>query len=456
MQEISATNEDYNKYRSVWEQLYASMEGQFYIKSQGETFLPYPIAVNSDERLTEDFKTDYKIYIDNALFVEYTSEAVEDLTSSAFRKEPEIDPPPPDKLEYYDYPSDAKELTKQTLTYGRCFVLVDYPVVTEYDIEAVAYTEIYPPLSVINWETSRYSGKDTLTRVVLKEATTPDYQIYRELILEENIYKVRIYHDDEFIEEFIPQAGGATLTEIPGVFLGSTNNSAKVDKSPVISISNSNLAHYQTFAELMSTQTYLGHPQVAISNLPAGFNKQQKDEKISLQVGAGKALTMEGDDVKISLLEINPQTIHFETLKKLEQSMADTGLKLKSQTTSGVESSQTIKTKNSQYTSKLAAVVNNVELALEDVYRYISLFMGTPYEPDITLNKEFLEISADPQMVTTLSSAETVGTIPTGSTYTYTLDTELFVDEDPEKTIVTLDQGPDDTGTGPIDDQSGI
>ncbi len=444
---ITDQHEDYTENQDDWKQILACSKGQRNIKKAQELYLPYPVAVLSTERQTEAFQEDYRIYLANAIFVEYQNEYVEDLTASAFRKEPQIEPAAPTALEYYDYSVVSKDLIKQTLEYGRVFILTDFPA--EASPEAVAYTETYPALSVINWETSRYTGVDRLVRVVLQEETLDEYTIYRELIIEDNIYKVRIYHDEEFQEEFIPSASGQTLTEIPGVFVGATTNSPNVDRSPVIGISNSNIAHYKTFAELMSTQTYSGHPQIAVSGLPAGFNKKMKEDNTTLKVGAGQILTIEGDDINISLLEINANTIHFDTLKKLEQSMQDMGLKLKSQTTSGVESSATLKTKNSDNTSKLAAIVNNVELALEQTYETLGMFMGVTYEPEITINKDFLDPSADPQLVSTLSSAEISDTVPAGTTTQYLIDSELLTFEDEEAVIDEIKNGQSDTGPLP-------
>ncbi len=438
--EITEKNIEYLDNYEDWLQIYACKKGQRYIKKQGSKYLPYPISMDNDARASTEFQEDYSIYLGNAVFVDYTAESIEDLVASAFRRDPEIEPPPPQKLEYYDYTSTAKELTDNVVSYGRVFIIADYPV--ESSTDAVAYTEIYPPDKVINWETNRYAGSDRLTRAVLIDGYTDDSSpktIYRELILEENIYKVRIYHDEEFQEEYIPLAQGSNLDAIPGTFVGALSNTSRVDKSPVLGISNLNIAHYKTFAELMYTQTYVGHPQLVATGLAPGFIKQANKNGMQLSVGASKVLTLEGETSDIKLLEINPNTIHFQTLDKLQTSMQDLGTKMKSQTSaSGVESSATLKTKNSENTSKLSAIVNNVENAVELIYSYLGLFMGITYEPIITINREFLDPTVDADLLSKISASEVVGTLPVGSTYTYLVSSELVTDPEQQATISKL------------------
>jgi len=454
-EDILRTHIDYDRFYNKWRLIERSLKGEEAIKKMREKYLPYPVALDADARETQEFKDDYEIYLQNAHYVEYTSEAVEDLVSSMFRRDIEIDPELPDVLSYFRYNEFFKDLATVVCAYGRAFVLTDYPPVDSLantrfdDKENFAYTAIYDALHVTNWDYNMRSGQMKLQRVVLREIDdtvkpNEDYVMvqYRELILEDGVYKVKIYRESGKNEEFVPRVNGKTLDYIPATFVGVTSNSPKVDKSPVIGIANSNLKHYQTWAELMATQTYLGHPQLVATGLPAGFNKKVQDSGITLNVGASKVLTIEGEDAKVDLLQISPDVIHYQTLEKLEHSMLEQGARIKSlNIKAGVESAEAMTIRHSSDVSKLGAIVENIEKAGEFVLEQLGAFMGVSYTPTVTINKSFFAPSVDSQMISTLQNAEVMGVVPAGTVYKYLLANEVISSEDPEKDIKVIEDG---------------
>ncbi len=380
-----------------WEQLQTCLKGERAVKSKKEKYLPFP--VSGVDQTTTEFTDMYAIYISGAHFVNFTEESRADLVNSAFREKPTIQPPTPAYIPL-KIPETSKALASSVISYGRSFLFTDYPSEFPSDVEPHPYLLVYNPLDILDWATATYAGDTNLTYVLLRELqprspsqdpTDQEYQ-YRELILEDNTFKVRLYldQDSEDYQEFIPKkANGQSFNVIPGTFVGATDNLPNVDQSPILGISNSNIHHYRTWAELSSTTVYLGSPTLALTGLPAGWIKAQEKNNSRIKIGADLALAIEGDSAKAELLEINSDLTHYKTIDKLEESMSEQGYALKSNMDkNGVESASAIMLRSSSQMSKLGAIINNVEEALNLVLVYASEFMGVP-APTVTLNKDF-------------------------------------------------------------------
>lgn len=444
MDEISKTSRTYKKFAKKWQQISLCLEGEEEVKDSGEVLLPYPVALLDIDRKDKEFVEAYKVYQQGAHFVEYTAESVDDLVASAFREEPTIDPEVPSELEYYDWEADAKEIVHKTVSYGNSFILVDYPTVEDptlaEDVDNLAFTVLYEPLDILDFTVSKRSGKHSLTRIVLREIdednTAEGKYIYRELLIVDGVYTIRVHSEIDGVvnvSEYIPTASGNKLTEIPGTFIGVTSNLPKIDKSPIIGISNSNIKHYQTWAELMWTQTYTGHPQMVLSGLQEGWNKEADKQDVKVKLDASNVLALEGENAKAELLEISGSNlVHFQTLEKLEQSMLEQGARIKVQNMkAGVESAEAITIRHSADVSKLGSVVSNVEDGLEKVFGWLSLFMNVSYDPKVEISRAFFTPTIDGALVASLSAAEVARTTPIGTTAKYLQKVELLDKDEP-------------------------
>lgn len=448
----------YLRFLSKWMRIADCIAGEETIKEAREKYLPYPLPVKDASRNTQEIRDIYEVFLVGAHFVEYTSEAVEDLVSAAFRRPMQIrdeegsEVELPESLVHLNLASVARDLVAGVGAYGRYFMLVDYPSLedtpTKQDDNAnKAYISLYTPLDIIDWEETYRSGESELTRVVLRELTVisegtqkrEDYK-YRDIQLkelEDGGYAVNVTtytpSTDENGEstytktEGLLKAAGKLLDEIPGLFVGTTSNTPRIDKSPVIGIANSNIKHYQTWAELMHTQTMIGHPHLVISGLPPGWNKQAEDTNYRLRLDAGEALTLEGDKSKAALMQIDTNNlIHFRTLEVLEQSMFEQGARIKAVSRkAGVESAQALKLRSSASMSKLAAIVVNVEEALAMALSWAAKYMGeeSNYKPHI--NKEFYSPEPDGNLLGNITASEVAGTAPRGTTIQYLKQIEL-------------------------------
>ncbi len=398
------SNQEYLDNSEDWQQLKDCIAGQRVVKQQLEKYLPYPIA--GVDKATDEFTNTYTVYLNGAHFVNFVAEAQSDLTNSAFRDDPTYSPNLSPEMEAVHPTQAVKKLTNTVVGYGRSFVFTDFPNVDQQtglsaQTEPHPYILVYNPLDVIDWATDEYAGDQTLSYVMLQELkprsadTSESKYQYRELLIEDSIYKVRIYQDQDSqgtaeYQEYIPtKSNGEHFDVIPGTFCGAVDNLPNVDTSPLLGISNSNIVHYQTWAELTSTTTYLGSPTLALTGLPPGWIKQQLKNDTSLRVGPDLALALEGDSAKAELLEINSDLTHYRTLEKLETAMSEQGYALKSSMDkSGVESATALMIRSGSQMSKLGAIINNVQAGMNTVLEYVAEFTGTS-PTTITLNKDF-------------------------------------------------------------------
>jgi len=433
-----SVHSEYNKSIGDWKQIETCLDGESFIKAEGEKYLPFPVALDADERKEADFKSQYSIYLAGAHYVNYTLQAVEDLVAGVFRKSPILEKVP-EELKYFDSKNFTKEAVEIVTSYGRSLVLVDYPTVEEEEGTTVAkenkdniraYTILYKPQDILDWQTKRVGGIEVLIMVLLREVvysdneegvSTESYR-YRKLSLdEEGLYLVEVKDDEETTTAtFKPVANGSRLDHIPATFIGSKNNTPRVNTSPIIGISNSNIKHYQTWAELDHIQTYAGHPMIAITGapkgfIPKGFIKEMKKNDIKMNVGASNALVLEGDQANANILTQASESniMHFKTLAELKSSMEEQGARIKESQGGQVESAEALTIKYSGDNSILASIAINVELATQFVYKELALFMNVNADnTTIVLNKTFIEKSADPAVMGAISSAVATGNLP--------------------------------------------
>jgi hypothetical protein len=451
---------DYIAFQSRWLQLKHCLEGEEAVKAERERYLPYPVRVDDEDKNSKEYQAMYELFLQGAHFVEFTAEAVEDLVSSAFRRPLELKRNAEvvteiEELDYIDFADVGKEVVSAVGAYGRVFLLVDYPSIETVpnmieDQNNKAYITLYPPLDVLNWRETKRSGKVELVRVVLREidevaiAKSEDAEtgtadvkyMYRELIIEDGIYKIKIYREDQDVKTIIPLANGEYLTEIPGLFIGTTSNTARVDKSPVMGISNSNIKHYQTWAELLYLQTYVGHPQLVLTGLTPGWNKQAEKQQFKVKMDAAEILALEGDSSAAQILEIDTkQLIHFKTLEVLESSMAEQGARIKAIShKAGVESAEALKIRTSASMSKLASIVQNASEGLTEALKWLGAYMGEDLDAySISINKEFYSPNPDGPFLTSISNAEVAGTAPRGTALNYLKQVELVDDNIPNE-----------------------
>lgn len=389
----------------------------------GTMYLPAPNASDN----SEDNRVRYSAYKKRANFVNFTGHTKDAFAGMVCRKEPVIDTP--DILEPMLYNADGmgnslytviKRTLDEVLQTAREGLLLDYPM-SPPGLNARATDGISPTIkpycaeSIINWKTKTVDGREILVLVVLKERIaiaqdefTDEYEDqYRVLILNENgNYAQRIYNkdgeqliiNDEGDDEIVPlQADGSPWTWIPFIFVGALNNDPDIDKPVLYDLAEVNIAHYRNSADYEESCFMVGQPTPVM----AGLTQYWVDEVLKGQVMLGsRAFIALPEGGSATLLQAAPNQMPLEGMRTKETQMIQIGAKIITEA-GGVETAEAAKIRFAGQNSKLGTVVDNIEQAYETLLEWALLYLGGGEQDiNISLNKEFYERGADPQMIT--------------------------------------------------------
>jgi len=259
---VNTQHREYDKMKSQWKRIRDAIAGEDAIKDASVEHLPKPAGQDG---------YDYRQYLKRALFYGATGRTVQGLIGAIFRKDPIIEVPSRlapllenVTLTGLPFANFAKMTVEETISMGRCGVLVDRPT----GESGQAYLRLYPAESIINWRTANVDGVEVLEQVILHEERqrpesdgfgTEFYNVYRVLNLTEEGYEVSVYEEGEDangdmahteIETFEPRKRGDRLDYIPFIFISPNDQTPPCDKSPILDLVNVNLSHYRTQADL--------------------------------------------------------------------------------------------------------------------------------------------------------------------------------------------------------------
>tara|TARA_R110000796_G_scaffold64465_2_gene149416 strand:+ start:14200 stop:15741 length:1542 start_codon:yes stop_codon:yes gene_type:complete len=435
---VSDANKTYQKNIYKWELVRNCCEGSTAVKSvrneaqytessletaTGTLYLPAPNP--SDE--SKENRLRYQSYKQRANYVNFTGHTKDALIGMICRQEPKVEVP--SVLLPMTYNTDGmgnsiytviKRSLDEILQTAREGLLVDYPSISA-GLNARQTEGINPTIknycaeSVINWKTKTINGQETLHMVVLKEEvaipqdefTDNNETQYRVLMLtEEGFYAQRMYNEngelliideENGLSEIYPrQANGQLFNFIPFVFLGATNNDPEIDKSPLYDLAEVNIAHYRNSADYEESCFMVGQPTPVM----AGLTQQWVDDVLhgSVMLGSRAFVALPAGG-SATLLQASPNQMPLEGMVTKEKQMIQIGAKIITDG-GGVETAEAARIRFSGQNSKLATIVNNVEQAYIQCLEWSLLFLtGSEEEIDISLNKEFYEKGADPQMI---------------------------------------------------------
>jgi hypothetical protein len=188
------------------------------------------------------------------------------------------------------------------------------------------------------------------------------------------------------------------LKEIPFTFVGAQNNDPSIDESPLYDIAMINLGHYRNSADYEDSVFWCGQAQPWIS----GLDEQWRDwmEKNGVYVGSRAPMMLPAGG-QFGYAQPLPNTLVKEALNDKNQMMIELGARM-------VVASLATKTATesrgdqSASTSVLAGCVANVSEAYTRAIMWCGQYMGSTDKAAYQINQEFLELTADPQMITAL------------------------------------------------------
>lgn len=409
----------------------------------GTRYLPRPAGMRRE--------AEYAAYKDRPSWVGATERAVQGITGSIFRHEPQIVAPAalePDLLDITQtgvtLPTYAEEVVSEDLLMGRYGILVDMP---QLDMPTAGqpvlapfaprpYWVSYKAEEILNWRTIRHQGKTIPSLVVLQETVpvvqgvwgTDDYFVtrdqvqYRVLRLnEQGQYEVSLWIVDpgsvslnvqraQLAAVWIPQRQGQPLDFIPFKFVSTFTVEPTIQKSLLAPLIYRNLLCWRHSAD----KEHALH----LTAMPTFYVAANMEQPPELYVGASQALFLPDNQAKLGLVEFHGQGLqpHENAIKEDLQLMAMFGASILQGVPAVQETATSVQWRMSGSDSPVQRLVRACTEALTwclQVHAWWGGYTENVDDPTIhmTLNKDLVSNLMDPQMLQALMAALLNGTI---------------------------------------------
>ncbi|MCK6158022.1 DUF4055 domain-containing protein [Moraxella osloensis] len=384
-----------------------SYSGEPYVSA----YLPNPSPSYEDPLISH---ARFDAYKERANYYNVTRRTIQSLVGMVFSKYPMIDNA--DNFDKKEIAQTAKRAVIEVLQKGRCGLLADYPinqgVVSKQQLNALGYqpkVKLYPAESVINWRTEN----DKLTLVVIREKYVTEDDGFS-LKTAEQLIVLRLtdgvatsqlvqQKDGQWVfgeVSAIRQSNGKAFSEIPFTFIGSENNDADVDDSPMYDLAKVNIAHYRNSADYEESIFLAGQPTLFVSGVTDAWRDEYYDG-VTIDAN-GKEVFTEGHPITLGsrtahllgvgstaqLLQADANTALFEAMSHKEQQMVALGAKLIDTSTTNKTATEA-NSENATNTSVLSTIANNVSDAFSKALNYCCLFTGDKPECVVTLNTNY-------------------------------------------------------------------
>lgn len=420
---MPATKEEYvrpevTEAGKKWTVVEDCLGGEITIREAREEYLPKPQMID-----LEGYNADarYESYLTRAVFYNVVKPTLEALVGQLFLRQPKIvlgDRLKPLLQNANEEGLGIEQLLRlcanNLLAYGRCGLLADFPI-TDGEVTAASVDNgmlptitFYEPWAITNWRVKHVNGKRKLTLLVLAEAVEFDdsanefelqvenrYRIYR---LKDDAVTVEVWAEDEKLRESVKTitgGDGKPLKEIPFSFLGSKNNDAEIDDSPMYPIASINVAHWRNSADYEESAYIVGQPTPVYTGLTQEWLDRNYPQGIPF--GSRQSVSLEaGSDAK--MLQALPNTLAYEAMKLKEEQMVSLGAKLINPQQQIERKEAEIQIDAASQRSVLMTVRNNIQDAMLNTLRAAGAFLNTDTEPEVEMNDNF--------DLTTLSSEE--------------------------------------------------
>lgn len=389
---VNLKHPQYTHWESEWEKCRDCFDGQRAVKAKGTKYLP---------KLSGQSVEDYAAYKFRALFYSITSKSISSLVGMVTNKIPKLAYPPEmshifeDKSGVQFYEQLTTCLTENLLV-SRFGLLVDRAL-----RGGKVNVFVYTAENILNWDLDEDGAPQ---RVILQETVTVSganrYEKttvlqYRVLELLTNGAGELEYH--QTVINHAGQAGkpikilntGKSMNFIPFFVVNSLGVDFKVVKPSMLDVSDVNISHYNTSADLENGRHFVGVPTPIITGASS--------DKV-LRVGGTEAWIIPDKDAKAYYLEFNGSGLQSleKALKEKEAQLASMSAKMMS-SGNGSEAAETVRLRYMSETASLSSITRAVEAGLNMAYKTAAVMEGlSPSTVSVRLDKEFLSTRMQP------------------------------------------------------------
>lgn len=418
---VTSQHPQYQERIPDWEDCQNFFDGEKAVKEAGTRYLPRP---------EQSTKTEYNSYVMRAFFFPAIERTVAGLAGAIDRKAPTFTLSR--RTAYLEWDADGEKSSLRQFSKAcldQCFIKGRYGILVERpENGGDPYLALYHAEDIINWvETA-----DGLQMVVLREtyyeqssadmfAQTKKTR-YRVLLLEDGKYVQHLYTSGmagadgniayNKVEEIIPTRAGQSLDFIPFVFGNVRSITSRIDKPPLLDLVRKNAEHYRVSADYANALYFTGNPILWVRGVkrPSASRPtspgEAQEPQFKLTLGSSRAVYLPNADSEIGLTECSGHGVspNHDKAEDVKKEMAVLGARLLEQQRSGVETAETAQIRQSAETSTLSSIVLSTSSTVRKALEMADIWLGgTGDDIEFELNTDFIDVTINPQLVSTLA-----------------------------------------------------
>ena len=427
---VNTPREEYTGFASIWRRMRDTYAGRDAIIKAGDLYTP---------RLPAASPTAQEAYLHRGNFYNAVRRTVAGLTGGVFQKTPRFDVPRRvqpwlDDVTLTGVPMTAFALgaTEEVMLMGRVGALVemaDSPLT-----EPRPYFVPYTAENILNWDTTTLAGDEVLTLLVLREAPrTADaddpfrytsVEQYRELRL--TVIDGSLHYMQQLWQR--PAAGGDVvrvgppltplrrgepLSFIPFVFFGPAFTTTDLKDPPLLDLANLNLAHWRNSCDHEQGLHLVALPTPYVSGMKGGG-----EDSDTLHIGPSTIWILD-KEAKAGMVQFSGAGMSAleKALLAKQHQMATLGAKLlEEQPTVAQETATAVLARHAGEHATLRTMAQAMEQGLRTILQTMAWWDGLDAAPrdvpvKVELNKDFLQVKAQPQEVQTALATLQAGEI---------------------------------------------
>lgn len=400
----------YDAFIARWQRCRDACEGDDAVKSRKVKYLPKPGGLDQEQ---------YNAYVQRALFYEAPGRTIDGFVGAMSRKDAVVNVPEKLNPIVEDATADgtslnefAKRLCSETILQGRAGVLVDYD-----DKLGRSYLSVWQTENITNWSDNYIVLFEIVYEADLidkfKQVATEQY---RELSIIDGSYTVTLWRKTKdqqggistqwaiYGDPVIPTMRGKSLAEMPFFWLTPLGKTSRIEVPPMLGLVNVCLSHYQNSADLEHGLHFSGLPTLYATGI--------SDPDKPIIVGSLAVICIPDANAKVAYAEVNGDFNGLESaMMHKEQKMAVLGAAVFHDGAKGVEAAETARIRKGGETSLLVGVTTAVEATLKSALQCAADWMNATGEIEITLNREYVDITIDGPTLTGLVQAYQAGAL---------------------------------------------
>lgn len=418
LETIAIQHPDYIRFKSAWELMRDSVDGEDDVKRKGTKYLPMKTGTAA---ITDPASRDrvYNLYKTRAEFPEIVAPTIRGAVGVMLAKPAKVDLPP--QLESLREAATSDGLTldmlhiriaNELMTTGR------YGLLPSVDAQGMPYLAGYTAEGIINWDGTEYVVLDEST--VERNRDTGEWEAvkrFRECQAYDGAYASRVYTTAPSTKAGIDEEQIALLPNrqplgfMPFVFVGSMDLTPAPDDVPLYGLAKLAMRIYRMDADFSFSLHMTSEPTpVAI-----GFDDPQSaiEQGMAPKTLGSSVLWIlpKGGDAKY--LEFNGPGLEkqAEAINTSYDRAAQYGAQIISQGQSA-ESGEALRLRAASQTATLTTIAKTSAAGLEKALRNLAIWVGAdPEQVVVTPNLEFFDRKLTPQEVLALVQSWQAGAI---------------------------------------------